>query len=62
MAAPRVDGNSDSTGADKRRFADITNSETTDIIKKKNDENTRKSTDKALRLLTKYLREKNMSV
>ena len=55
MAATSVD--SDSTRVNTRKIVDITNSEITAIIKKKDVENTRKSTDQALRLSTKYVRE-----
>ena len=50
MGATSVDGNSDSTGANKRKIADTTNLEITAIIKKKDVENARNSTAQALRL------------
>ena len=54
--------NSERSGTNKRRFADITNLEINEIVKKRDATNTHKSTEQALRLLTKYLREKDMSV
>ena len=62
MTATSGVSNSESSGANKRRFADITNLEINEIVKKKDATNTRKSTEQALRLLTKYLLEKEMSV
>ena len=60
MAATSGVSNSESSGANKRRFADITNLEINEIVKKNDATNTRKSTEQALRLLTKYLLEKNI--
>ena len=62
MAATSGVSSSESSGANKRRFADITNLEINEIVKKNDATNTRKSTEQALRLLTKYLLEKDMSV
>jgi hypothetical protein len=60
MAATSGVSNAESSGANKRRFADITNLEINEIVKKNDATNTRKSTEQALRLLTKYLLEKNI--
>ena len=62
MVATSGVSNSESSGANKRRFADITNLEINKIVKKKDATNTRKSTEQTLRLLPKYLLEKDMSV
>ena len=62
MAATSGVSNSESSGVNKRRFADITNLEINEIVKKNDAANTRKSTEQALRLLTKYLLETDMSV
>ena len=53
--------NADSSGANKRRFADITNLEINEIIKKRDAVNIRKSTEQAIRFFTKYLRNTDMS-
>jgi hypothetical protein len=62
MVATSGVSNSESSGANKRRFGDITNLEINEIVKKNDGTNTRKSTEQALRLLIKYLLEKDMSV
>jgi len=54
MAATSGVSISESSDANKRRFADVTNLEINEIVKKKDATNTRKSTEQALRHLTKY--------
>ena len=46
----------------KRRFADITNQQLDKIVEDKDDKNTKRSTNQAVRLFRKYLTEKELDV
>jgi hypothetical protein len=58
MAATSGVSNSESSGANKRRFADITNLEINEIVKKKDATNTRKSTEQALKTFNQIFTRK----